>query len=267
MKYRLMIIALLANAFAMAQVKEGKVIYERKMNMHKDMPAEAEQFKAMVPEFTSAKMELLFNGTQSLFHALPAEEEDQMPQTGADGPRMNFRFGGMDAETYKDYDKELTTEARELGPKKYIIDDTLHPLKWKLEEDTMTILGYLCHKATTSVASRMRGPGFRPPGADTTRANTQPKEQPLVAWYTELIETSAGPEAYFGLPGLILKTDQNNGTVVYTALSISPLGRDVVKAPTSGKKITREEYRKMMQEQMRNMGGPGGGPQIRIVQQ
>jgi GLPGLI family protein len=269
MKYGFLFISILFSVASIAQVKDGKMIYERKMNMHKDMPPEAEQYKAMVPEFTTAKMELLFNATQSLFHPVPSDEEDEMPTPGGEGGRrMTFRMGGMDAETFRDYDKELIVEGRELGPKKYIIDDTLKPLKWKLEEDTMTIMGHLCHKATTSIAMRSRGPRFNP-NADTTQKASPPAEQPVVAWYTEDIESAAGPESFYGLPGLILKTDVNNGTIVYTAISFQPLGKEPVKAPENGKKVTRAEFRKMMEDQVRSMGGPGGpggGPVIRIVQ-
>lgn len=269
---KLWIAALLLTNAATAQVKEGKVVYERKMNMHKDLPPEAEQFKAMMPEFQTSKMELLYNGTQSLFHPLPADEEDQMPQAGdgGGGRRMMFRMGGADAETFRDYDKELIVESRELGPKKYIIDDTLKGLKWKLEEDTMTIAGYLCHKATTTQEAPVRRMRMQR-GADTanTAAAPKPQQQPVVAWYTEQLETQAGPDNFFGLPGLILKIDVNNGTLVYTPLSVEALGKATVKEPTSGKKITRSEYRKMMEEQFRNMrgpGGPGGGREIRIGQ-
>jgi GLPGLI family protein len=91
---------------------------------------------------------------------------------------------------------------------------------------------------------------------------------PVTVWYTEEIESQAGPDNLFGLPGIILGANINNGTIVYKALSIESAPEGLVKAPTNGKKITREEYRKMMQEQMRNMGGRGGpgGPVIRIVQ-
>ena len=241
MKHKLWIAAILFTSTAFSQVKEGKVIYERKMNMHKDMPPDAGQFKAMVPEFTTSKMELLFNSSQSLFHPVATEEEDQMPQPGGDGGRRIFRFGGMDAETFRDYEKEQMVEARELGPKKYIIDDTLRPLKWKLEEDTMTIIGYLCHKATTSQAMRMQR-RFGP-NTDTSANKTPPSAQqlPVVAWYTEAIESQAGPDNFYGLPGLILKTDLNNGTMVYTATGFENLDKDLVKAPANGKKITREE--------------------------
>jgi GLPGLI family protein len=269
MIYKFLIATVLVSSSAMAQVKEGKVIYERKMNLHKDMPPDDEQLKAMVPEFQTSKMELLFNSTQSLFHPLPGDDEDQMPQPGADGGRRVMRFGGMDAETFRDYDKEQIVESRELGPKKYIIEDMLKPLKWKLREDTMTIMGYLCHKATTTLAMRIGGRMFMH-GADTSKASTPPppEQQPVIAWYTEAIESPAGPENFYGLPGLILKTDFNNGSIVFTALSLESSDKTLVKAPVNGKKITRAEFRKMVDEQMRSMGGGPGGPiqTIRIVQ-
>jgi GLPGLI family protein len=255
---KLLIATLLICNAASAQVKEGKVVYERKINMHKDLPPEAEQFRAMMPEFQTSKMELLYNGTQSLFHSVPSDEEDQMPQAGeGGGRRMMFRMGGADAETFRDYDKELIVESRELGPKKYIINDTLKSLKWKLEEDTMTIAGYLCHKATTTQEASIRRIGMRR-GGDTATTAPQTQMQPVVAWYTEQVESQAGPDNFFGLPGLILKIDINNGSMVYTPVSIETLGKATVKQPTSGKTITRAEYRKMMEEQFRNMRGPGG---------
>ena len=62
MKHPLWLAAILITCTAFSQVKEGKVIYNRRMIMYKDMPPEAEQFKAMVLGFTTPKMELLFNG-------------------------------------------------------------------------------------------------------------------------------------------------------------------------------------------------------------
>lgn len=261
-----------------AQVTEGKVVYERKINMHKRMPPEAEQFKAMVPEFQVSKMQLQFNSTQSLYKAMPSEES-QLPEAGdGGGRRFSFRMGGGNPndETFKDYDKEIIIESRELGPKTYLIDDTLRPLKWKLESDTMTIQGYLCYKATTtmSLAAMMGGGGMRvgagggqgrPAAADSARAGGQARrfnfeeEQKVEAWFTQDIASSAGPDFFFGLPGLIMKVIVDEGTSVYSVVSLDTQAKVTVKAPTSGKKITREEYRKMMQQQFQGMRPPGGG--------
>jgi GLPGLI family protein len=279
-------LAMCSGLAAVAQVKEGTVVYEMKVNMHKRLPPEAEQFKAMIPEFRTSKTQLQFNTTQSLYKALP-DETAEMPTAGdGGGRRMNFMMGGGNTndETFRDYDKELIVESRELGPKKYLIDDTLRPMKWKLETDTMTINGFLCYKATASTTGfgvGMRfgggGGGQRPagdsarnggqrPAGDSARGggNQQPRNnipttQKVEAWFTQDIETSAGPDSYFGLPGLIMKVVVDDGTIVYSTLSIDTQSKLNVKAPTSGKKITREEYRKLMQQQFQGMRPPGSG--------
>lgn len=273
---------------------EGKITYEQKINVHKRLPPEAEQMKAMIPEFQINKLELYFTPTTSLFK-LAKPEGDQLPSAdGGGGGRMMMRFGGMtqDAETFRDYDKELVTESRELGPKRYLIDDTLRPLKWKLEDETMTINGFECKKATTTIQGfGMMGGGGNRGGQQAqqgqqqggAQAGTQGgsgrrdsaitrmmnEKQQVVVWYTEQIPTAAGPENYFGLPGLVLYVDIDNGTIVYTPLKLEPASKDVVvKAPTKGNKITREEYRKLMQQQFQGMGGrPGAGGQQIIIRQ
>jgi GLPGLI family protein len=286
--------------FAQISAGEGKITYEQKINVHKRLPPEAEQMKAMIPEFQINKLELYFTPTTSLFK-LAKPEGNQLPSTEGGGGRGMMRFGGMtqDAETFRDYENELVTESRELGPKRYLIDDTLRPLKWKLEEETMTINGFECRKATTTIQGfgMAAGGGNRGGGGQQAQAGAQParqgqaanadssgnnggqgrrdstitrmmnEKQQVVAWYTEQIPTSAGPENYFGLPGLVLYVDIDNGTIVYSPVKLEPASKDVVvKAPTKGNKITRDEYRKLMQQQFQGMGGRPGGTRMVISQ-
>ncbi|MEO5591718.1 MAG: GLPGLI family protein [Chitinophagaceae bacterium] len=241
-KILITIIAGLCFQLVIAQVKEGKIVYERKTNMHKRLPPENENMKAMIPEFNTGKQQLLFAADESIFSSLP-DEEDIRDHAGEDGNRINFRMGGGNNETYKNYATEKIVELRELGPKKYIIEDTLKKLAWKLADDTMNIKGYHCKKATTK--------------------NRQGDN--IVAWYTEEISTPSGPEQFGGLPGLILKLDIGESWIVFTALDIvTGTGKQLVKAPSGAKKITRPAFQKMMDEAF----GPGsgnGGPQIRII--
>jgi GLPGLI family protein len=237
------IAALMVTLSSQAQVKEGKVIYERKLNMHKRLGPENESMKNIIPEFNTSKMQLFFTADASLFKAIP-EAEDVRETAGEQGERVVMRFnGGGDNENYKNYTTQKMIELRELGPKKYIIEDSLRKQSWKLSDETKTIKNYTCKKATTK--------------------NSQ--NQDVVAWYAEDISTPSGPEGFGGLPGLILEMDIDNAGIVFTALEITTSEADarMVKAPTNGKKITREEYQKMMQEQFG--ASPGGGPTIRII--
>jgi len=273
-----------ASLAATAQLTEGKIIFERKMNMHKSLPPEAEQMKAMIPEFQTSKMELSFKGQQSLYKPYKTDDDD-MPSTdqgggGGGGMRMMRFGGGGDGISFKDYEKDTKTDIRELGPKKYLLDDSLKHYSWKLGKDTMTILGHLCHSATTVIkggimgAVRMRfGGGNRGGGnngsSDSTRRAPQPsQDQTAVAWYADDIASSSGPDDFGGLPGLILKVDIDNGTLVFNPLGFEK-DAGTVKAPSSGKKITREEYNALAGQQIGNMrrgGGGNGGGQVNIRQ-
>jgi GLPGLI family protein len=226
-----------------AQTKEGRVVYQRKINLH--MRLTDESMKNMVPEFDSAKTELFFSSDESLYRNIK-EAEDIRDQAGEDhnGVIVRMKFGGGDDQTYKNYSLEKMTQQRELGPKKYIIEDSFPHQTWKLESDTQTIQGYLCKKATT----------------------TGQQGSPIVAWYSEDLQSPSGPEVYGGLPGLILLLNNNNGEMVFLALEVDTKGLDkkLVQAPGDGKKITRAAFRKMMDDQFGADAG-GGKPTIRII--
>jgi len=226
-----------------AQVKEGRVVYERKVNMHRRM--EDESMKHMVPEFNISKVELLFSSDESLLRNIK-EEEDIRDQAGEDHDRpvIRMRFGGGDDQIYRNYATEKMIQQREMGPKKYIIEDSFPSQSWKLEADTQRIKGYLCRKAVTA-----------------SRAGDA-----VIAWYAEDIQSPSGPEVYGGLPGLILLLDINDAEMVYTVVEVGAAGADkgLVKAPSEGKKITRAAFQKMMEEQF-GPGERGGRPTIRII--
>jgi GLPGLI family protein len=91
----------------------------------------------------------------------------------------------------------------------------------------------------------------------------------IVAWFTNEIPGSFGPDTYQGqLPGTILEIDVNNGRTSFKALEISPkVDVAKIKEPSKGKKVTAEEFakerEKLMQEMMQNNGGPGMRVNIR----
>jgi GLPGLI family protein len=58
--------------------------------------------------------------------------------------------------------------------------------------------------------------------------------------------------------------DLNKGETVFTALNVSDkVDKKEIQEPKKGKKITRQEFTKLMEEMMGNPG-PGGGRVIRI---
>jgi len=258
---------------ATAQMKEGKISYERKINMHRNLPDP--QMKSMVPEFRTDKFELIFNENVSLFRSVVDEEApDPFANAGGGGGGMRMSFRMPTANTYTDMAKQMQYEERAFFEKEFLIIDSLKQYKWKLSEETKTIAKQLCKKATTMITSpqmRMRvSIGGAGNNTDTT-ANTPraPKETELVVWYAENIPVSFGPDNYSGLPGVIMEIDQDNGATVTTAVEVSAkYPKKELVAPTKGDKMNRAQFQENMQKLMQDMQRGGGirmgGSAIRI---
>lgn len=259
---------------ASAQMKEGKISYERKINMHRNLPDP--QMKSMIPEFRTDKFELIFNESVSLFRSVV---DDEAPDPfanagggGGGGMRMNFRM--PTANTFTDLAKQMQYEERAFFEKEFLIVDSLKQYKWKLSEETKTIAKQLCKKATTMITApqmRMRvSIGGSGNNTDTT-ANTPraPKETELVVWYAENIPVSFGPDNYSGLPGVIMEIDQDNGATVTTAVEVSAkYPKKELVAPSKGEKMNRAQFQENMQKLMQDMQRGGGirmgGATIRV---
>ena len=265
-------VMLVAFTSAFAQVKEGKLIFERKVNMHK-MITDPEM-RARIPEFRTDKFELLFNEQASMFKTI-VEEEAPDPfanSGGGGGGGARFAFRMPETATFTDIPNQMQYEARSLFEKDFLIIDSLKPNNWKLSEETKTIAKFVCKKATTMIVPQqmnMRFGGGRNRNNQDTTAPVKPKEIELVVWYTESIPVSVGPDAYAGLPGAILEVDSDNGGNVITATEFTAkYAAKELKQPTKGDKMNRAQFAQSMKKIMEDMqrGGGMGGMRMRINQ-
>ena len=248
---------------SLAQVKEGKILYERTMQMQIRINDDNPAFQNMIPKERKDKFELFFTEGKSLWQ--PVEDDGQSDETAfgdaGGGMRMVIRMPGSNDIVFHNVTDSKKVEQRELAEKNYIITDSIRKLNWKVAGETKAILGHNCMKATSQ---RMQE-SFR-----MTMDNGEAKREKvmdtlnIVAWFTNEIPGSFGPDMYQGqLPGTILEIDVNNGRTSYKAIEISPkVDVAKIKEPSKGKKATPEEFakerEKMMQEMMQNGGGPGG---------
>ncbi len=79
----------------------------------------------------------------------------------------------------------------------YQYEEDIPNWQWKLCEETCEILGYSCRKAQCAFRGRL-----------------------WTAWYTEQIPISDGPWKFCGLPGLILKVEDEKGHYSFTCESV-----------------------------------------------
>jgi GLPGLI family protein len=256
-------LAVLVMTAGQAQQKEGKITYQRTIQMQISI-SDAPGVENTMPRTRIDKFELNFANNQMSWKQMEDEMEDDN-SNGGGGMVIRTFGGGTDDVTFCDFDKSRRVESRELFEKKFLITDSIRRSNWKLGEETKTILNHLCRKATTQrIGKRMmmtmdNGKMDRKEVDDTAN---------IVAWFTTDIPVSAGPEMQGQLPGAILEMESNNGRTVYAAVDIN-VKPDLaaIKEPTKGKKVTPDEFtkerNKMMDEMQKNNRG-GGNMQIRI---
>jgi GLPGLI family protein len=270
----LLISAAMGISALQAQIKEGTIVYERKINTHRNMPNE--QMRAMVPEFRISKHLLIFSDSISVYRMIPENEDPDQFAGGAGaggggGVRMSFTMGGSNdaGDLYKNFTQSKSILSSELAGKSYLVVDSITQQPWKLTNETKQILGYTCLKATRKItvqAAPMRMMVINGPGGNTNRdtSRPQPREIELVAWYAQDIASPVGPENHGQLPGVILELDTDNGATVYKALEFKKqVDQKQLKEPKKGKTVTAAEFSKMrmdlMQQQIQNGGIRIGG--------
>lgn len=267
MKRLLIAASLFAAIPGFTQVKEGKIIYERTVQLQIRINDDNPAFQNMIPRERKDRFELLFGDGKSLWQpSEDANQGDDMSFSDGGGMRMMIRMPGSEDITYHNIAESKKVEQRELGGKNYIIADSIRKMSWKLAGETKTILGYNCMKATSQRTQE---------NVRMTVENGQAKRERvmdtlnIVAWFTNEIPGSFGPESYQGqLPGTILEVDVNNGRNTFKAVEFSPKA-DIakIKEPAKGKKSTPEEFakeREKLLSEMQQNGGPGGGMRFNI---
>jgi GLPGLI family protein len=263
MKTFLIACSLTITAFASAQMKEGRVVYERTMQLPTRMIRNDGGDVPQMPRSRTDQFELLFSANHSLYQFLPNANDENPGEISGGGIVM--RFGGLNDIIYHNFDKSERIDKRNVLDRDFIVADSIRKLNWKLTDETKTILNYTARKATAqNIRTAMRmsmenGEMKREPYQDTSN---------VVAWFTSDVPIPAGPDFQAQLPGLILELSVNNGQQVYRAIEVSPkVSVSKIKPPKDGKKLTAAEFAKerdaLMEEMRKNM--PAGNT-IRINQ-
>ncbi|WP_337043510.1 GLPGLI family protein [Emticicia sp. 17c] len=243
MKKLLLFISVIIGHLAMAQTQEGIIDYEFKVNLHKGISKDQESMKSMVPEFRSSKNRLYFTPVESFYTNIDEETEEANSSFG--GNNVQFKFTRPQMDMYRNFEASKFVTITDFAGKKFRIEDSLKTLSWKFADETKKIAGYDCKKATLY---------------------NEELKQDIVAWYTEALISPAGPQNFWGLPGLILEANINDGSTIITTkkIELKKLTNEI-KAPSGGKKVTAQEFKKIRDDYMKEMGVQGGSGGTRFI--
>lgn len=276
-KLATLILLVVTTSFFAQKKFEGKAVYMSKTTM--DMSRfgdryteqQKKQMKARMKNFLEKTYTLTFNRSESSF-----KENVSLEAPGGASGRSWGRSNGQGS-IYKNVQDRKMIEDVEQFSKRFLITEEMEQPKWELGTETKKIGQYTCYKATMtkedtsidwgSMFGRRRNNTAKKDSTKTDAKESAPKKRILsiTAWYTPQVPVSAGPDTYWGLPGLILELSAGRTTMLCTEITINPDDAIAIKTPTKGKKVNREEYNKIVKEkteeirnQFRNRRRGGG---------
>ena len=109
-----------------------------------------------------------------------------------------------------------------VGSTYLVLDEDIPPLDWSITDDTLTVLNYLCVKATTT----FRGRNYS-------------------AWFTTDIPVNDGPWKLYGLPGLILKAETDDGIFKYRAIGLEKIENIPISFLDDRKNIAAKDLKQL----------------------
>ncbi|MEL6674247.1 MAG: GLPGLI family protein [Bacteroidota bacterium] len=230
---------------AMAQ-QEGRITYKETTKFEIDLPEEAQQYAHLIPTENVSTMELLFNANESLY--MEAEIPEESEQTLMEGGMTTvISMGrGASAKTYFNVEENLLVQSQDMMGQPFLITGPLPEMNWKVVPEQKEILGQVCMKAIHTKDSVTH-----------------------IAWFAPGIPASVGPANWRGLPGAVLEVSmesENTGMTIEATEIVFEDISDKIAKPKKGKKVTQEEFGKIMEAKMKEMGAEqnGDGPAIMI---
>ena len=247
MKNLIVLIALFATTQLSLAQSSGIISFlsTEKFEIKMDNVPEGVDLAGMLPTSRSATKQLIFDKNESVYIDGKEEVEDT-ELTSDDGSfKMVIMESDIESRLYNNIKTKLSVSQEDFMGKAFIIEDKMPKYNWKLTKEKIKFLGYECTKATT----------------------TNEKEEEIVAWFAPAIKTQAGPDGYGQLPGAILMFSLNDGKIEIKATKVELKEVNKIEIPFDGKKVTGEEYKKIVEEKIKEMkkeyGGNGNTIEIR----
>jgi GLPGLI family protein len=238
MKNHVIICAIIcATNYALAQEK-AHIVYEEilKVEIPKIEGADS-VFLSSFPNQIIQLKELYYDSSGSIFrNVLDNSSEPQLMNEGSEG--VIIKMQQPDEKVYLNATSKTITEQRDLMGKKFLIQEPIKSVSWKLTGKQKTILNYVCQEVVI-----------------------EENNQQIKIWFTPEIALPYGPSSYLGFPGMVLGVEFDGGKYQLFAKSINTeaFSSKLIEAPTEGKKITAEKFENLVIQKQKEMQEQYGG--------
>lgn len=178
---------------------------------------------------------LLANTTESKFYSPRTESIDSMRST----PDGQAKLGEITKNAYlsgklktapkadgsfyvtKSLSANRLSHYETVGNEKYLSEEPMSPIDWELGDSVKNVLGYDCNCASALINGRK-----------------------WKVWFATEIPIQEGPWKLFGLPGLILEAETDDGMYLFTATGLQKTEKEI------GRIYLAESYEKMSRKEL-----------------
>ncbi|SKB81298.1 GLPGLI family protein [Daejeonella lutea] len=218
---------------------EGTIEFEKSVNMHAQIKKQInknnesyylpalDQYKKSQPQFKVMKSVLSFSKTKTLY--TPIIEQTPTRTMFSELPAAN-----QNNIIYTDLATNQSTAQKNIFEELFLVTDSTRKIKWKLTSETRDIAGYNCRRANALVMDSVY----------------------VVAFYTDEIPVSGGPESFTGLPGMILGVALPHENITWFAKIVNDkaLPAGTIVPPKKGKVTTSAGLLSTLKNALKNWG-------------
>ncbi|MVN23165.1 GLPGLI family protein [Mucilaginibacter arboris] len=216
----------------------GSIEFEKTINMfamikkqiNKDnesyMQQAFDQYKKTQPQFKKLKSTLYFSGNKTMFKPDADETMSSGFFSGAQTTQNNITRTDLGTGTF--------ISQKKVFEETFLVKDSIRNINWKITDETREIVGYTCRRANAIVLDSIY----------------------VVAFYTNEIAVSGGPESFAGLPGMILGVALPHENITWFATKVNEVAVDPknLNAPTKGKPVNSKQLRTTLQAALKDWG-------------
>lgn len=221
-------------------LSEGRIEYEKKVNLYAQVDDEddntwKELMKKMMPQFKTTYFNLEFNGNKTLFK--PGKENTENNKLWQQPAEDNIVFTNL-ADSLNIIQKNVYEQT-------FLLRDSTRKIRWKITDETRNIAGFNCRRANALVMDSIY----------------------VVAYYTDEITTTGGPESFNGLPGMILGLALPHEHITWFATKVytDNINDAQLLPPAKGKKTDSKALLATLQDLMKDWGKWGKRYQRQIM--
>ena len=245
MKHKLIILSFLllniSNLFAqnVRFATDGVIEFEKSSNMFAIMKRQMEKsssgfmqqayeaYKRNQPQFKVLKSTLTFSKDKTLFTPIADDNNSR-----------NYFFSdpstGQWNTIYTDLASGMYTTQKVVYEETFLVKDTTRKINWKITSELRNIAGYECRRANAVILDSIY----------------------VVAFYTDKIPVSGGPESFTGLPGMILGVALPHENITWFAKTVTdkPVAPNELKVPAKGKAVNNKTLRETINSALKDWG-------------